>query len=56
MGLVSVTVRELFQWLFPTYGRIGIHDLEENTTKLKEAWDVNTPIVALVERFCKCQR
>ena len=55
-GLATVTVRQMFQWLFPTYGRIGIHELEENTTKLKLAWDVNTPFISLVERFRRCQR
>ena len=55
-GLANVTIRALFQWMLPTYGRIGIHELEENTTKLKEAWDVNTPIFLLIEIFRRCQQ
>ena len=46
-GFARVTTRHIIEHLYTNYGRITIEMLPENKTKMKEPWDITTPIKLL---------
>ena len=55
VGLAHVTIRDILTFLFQNYGNITQYDIEENDKKLKEKWDVNTPIEMLFDQIDDAQ-
>ena len=51
VGLAHVTLREILEYLFQSYGNITQYDIEDNDKKLKEKWDANTPIEMLFDQI-----
>ena len=51
VSLANVTIRDILAFLFRNYGNITQYDIEENDKKLKEKWDVNTPIEMLFDQI-----
>ena len=56
VSLANVTIRNILAILFRNYGNITKYDIEENNKKLKEKWDVNTPIEMLFDQIEDAQR
>ena len=55
VSLAHVTIRDILAFLFQNYGNITQYDIEENDKKLKEKWDVNTPIEMLFDQIDSAQ-
>ena len=50
-GYANVTTLQLLQHLLRVHGRITAHDLAENFTRFKTAWDPNSPFETLIEQI-----
>ena len=46
-GFARVTMRHIIEHLYTNYGRITVEMFTENKTKMKQPWDVTTPIELL---------
>ena len=47
LGLAHITLSEILEFLFQTYGNKTQYYIEDNDKKLKEKWDANTAIEML---------
>ena len=50
-GFARVTTRQLIEHLYNNYGRITVETLTDNEARMKQPWDVTTPIELLFEQI-----
>ena len=53
--LANVTIREILEFLLQNYGNITQYDIEDYDKKLKEKWDVKSPIEMLFDQIEEAQ-
>jgi hypothetical protein len=54
VGFANITVREMLDHLFLTYGNITAVDLENNFEQMRKAWDPQQPVENLFKQIQDC--
>jgi hypothetical protein len=54
VGFANITVREMLEHLFLTYGSITSVDLEHNFDHIHKAWDPQKPVETLFKQIQDC--
>jgi len=54
-GFANVSIIQIYEYLFNTYGKLSPQELMQNQTAIHKAWDPTTPFEVLVDQIEDCQ-